>query len=146
MKVRGIDHVGVVVADLERSLRFYRDLLGIRVLQVVDDDSDQLREITGWSDQRVLIADLDLGDGRLLELIERPQADPRPEGDTGMHVAIVVDDIEAVWTRLTEAGVPTRSRPVTLHDAGPRWNGVAVAYVSDPDGVTVELVQAVGRT
>jgi catechol 2,3-dioxygenase-like lactoylglutathione lyase family enzyme len=136
MKVRGIDHVGVVVADLERSLRFYRDLLGIRVL----------REITGWSDQRVLIADLDLGDGRLLELIERPQADPRPEGDTGMHVAIVVDDIEAVWTRLTEAGVPARSRPVTLHDSGPRWNGVAVAYVSDPDGVTVELVQAVGRT
>jgi hypothetical protein len=43
---------------------------------------------------------------------------------------------------VTEAGHPARSEPVELTDAGPFWSGTTVVYVTDPDGVTIELVQA----
>ena len=60
------------------------------------------------------------------------------------HLAISVDDIDATYERLERAGVTLRSRPITLADSGPRWDGSRVVYTVDPDGVTVELVQLPG--
>jgi catechol 2,3-dioxygenase-like lactoylglutathione lyase family enzyme len=49
--------------------------------------------------------------------------------------------VRAAWRLVTDAGFESRSEPVTLHDAGPYWTGSTVVYVTDPDGITVELVQ-----
>jgi catechol 2,3-dioxygenase-like lactoylglutathione lyase family enzyme len=137
----GLHHAGLVVADLERALGFYHGLLGIPVRGRTEADSAELTEVTGWVGARALIADLELGDGRVLELIQRvePHA-PGPAAGTG-HIALAVDDIDDAWRRVTGAGWRARSRPVTLRDAGPDWDGLTIVYVEDPDGNAVELVE-----
>ena len=143
--IGGLHHVGITVSDLDRSLAFYRGLLGLHIeARAVDVAAE---DVTGILGARCSIADLDLPDGRVLELIQYTAGGGRPltqrTSDPGAcHVAIAVDDIDATYERLERAGVTLRSKPITLTDSGPRWDGSRVVYTVDPDGVTVELVQA----
>jgi lactoylglutathione lyase len=142
----GLHHVGVTVADLDRSLAFYRDLLGIDVRERSEEAGGDVATITGLAGAHVRIADLELGDGRVIELLEYVAPAGRPLAqrtcDPGScHLALEVPDIAAAARRLRDAGVELRSDPVTLADAGPHWTGVRVVYTIDPDGVTVELVE-----
>jgi len=140
MTVTGLHHVSLSVADLDRSLAFYRDLLGIPVREQVEAAGGVVTEISGESVGRVRIADLDLGDGRVLELV--CELDHEPTSHAGGHVALAVDDVHAVCRRVVEAGFEARSEPVTLGpDAGRHWAGAVVVWITDPDGATVELVQ-----
>jgi catechol 2,3-dioxygenase-like lactoylglutathione lyase family enzyme len=142
--IGGLHHVGITVSDLDRSLAFYRDLLGLHIEARVADVPAE--DVTGIAGARLSIADLDLPDGRLLELMQYTSGGgerlvQRTSNPGACHVAISVDDIDEICDRLERAGVTLRSRPVTLTDSGPRWDGSRVVYTVDPDGVTVELVQ-----
>jgi len=99
----------------------------------------------GTSGASIRWADLDLGDGHVLELLEfvEPQGKPLEKvlWDPGAgHIGLRVDDIDAVRARLRDAKVEVRSEPVTLEEPGP-WFGVRVLYAIDPDGTWVELVE-----
>jgi catechol 2,3-dioxygenase-like lactoylglutathione lyase family enzyme len=146
-----LNHVSVTCADLERSLAFYRDLLGLTVLDQGEVDfkaSPAHREIIGLGDVRLRCAEIALGEHAFLELFEYLEPRGKPvcsrtcdPGDT--HFALTVDtDIEGLHDRLTAAGVPTRSRPTTL--TGGEWVGAKAFYASDPDGVTVEFIEFPG--
>jgi catechol 2,3-dioxygenase-like lactoylglutathione lyase family enzyme len=137
--VTGLHHASLTVRDLERSLRFYRDALGIPVRERVDMDGDSVTAISG-EPAHLRIADLDLGDGRVLELVEDMDHDP-PE-HSGSHLALEVDDIQAAYRRVLGAGATARSEPVELGpEAGRHWQGCTVVWITDPDGAAVELVQ-----
>jgi len=143
--VRGIDHAGVTVASLEAALYFYRDLLGLRVTDQGEDGGPELDAITGLSGVRIRYAELDLGAGQLLEVIEAiepagTRLEQRPVDPGAAHLALRVDDVDAVCARLAAAGVTVPGRPTTITAAGP-WQGARCVYVEDPDGRTVELVQ-----
>jgi catechol 2,3-dioxygenase-like lactoylglutathione lyase family enzyme len=139
--VTGLHHASLTVADLDRSLHFYRDLLGVPVREQVDAAAETFSAVSGEPSTDVRIADLDLGDGRVLELIERRDGGAAP-GHTGGHIAFQVDDIVATYRRLVKAGVEARSKPQSLGpEAGRHWAGCIVVYLTDPDGATVELVQ-----
>jgi catechol 2,3-dioxygenase-like lactoylglutathione lyase family enzyme len=145
MTVRGIDHVGITVASVAAALAFYRDLLGLRVTDEGEDEGPELDAIVGLRGVRMRYAELDLGGGRLLEVIEyrSPAGEPltqRPWDPGASHLALRVDDVDAVWRRLADAGVPTPGAPTTITAPG-SWHGVRCVYVTDPDGRTVELVQ-----
>jgi lactoylglutathione lyase len=143
--VRGIDHAGITVASLEAALHFYGDLLGLRLTHQGEDGGAELDAITGLSGVRIRYAELDLGGGQLLEVIEviSPFGTPltqRPVDPGASHLALRVDDVDATCARLVAAGVQVPGRPTSISTAGP-WNGVRCVYVQDPDGRTVELVQ-----
>jgi catechol 2,3-dioxygenase-like lactoylglutathione lyase family enzyme len=139
--VTGLHHASLTVADLDRSLHFYRDLLGVPVREQVDAAAETFSAVSGEASQHVRIADLDLGDGRVLELIERGDGQAPPD-HAGSHIAFQVDDIVATHRRLVQAGVKARSKPQPLGpEAGRHWAGCIVVYITDPDGATVELVQ-----
>ncbi|MEA2213283.1 MAG: diaminopimelate decarboxylase [Solirubrobacteraceae bacterium] len=143
--VKRLDHVSVTSGDLERSLRFYRDLLGLVLRDRGEMSHGELAEITGMSAARVRWADLHLPNQQVLELLEyvSPKGVPvtKADNDPGStHMALRVDDIDAFHARLVAAGVPVRSSPVTLDDPDD-WNGARCFYASDPDGVTVELIE-----
>lgn len=141
MTVTGLHHASLTVADLDRSLHFYRDLLGVPVREQVDAAAETLSAVSGEASQQVRIADLDLGDGRVLELIENRDGKAPPDR-AGSHIAFQVDDIVATYRRLVKAGVEARSKPQPLGpEAGRHWAGCIVVYMTDPDGATVELVQ-----
>jgi diaminopimelate decarboxylase len=140
-----IDHVSVTCGDLDRSLSFYCDLLGVALRARGDADESSAFEITGIANPRVRWADLELPHGQVLELIEyeRPRGTPiRPEpNDPGAtHISLRVPDADAACERLRAAGASVRSDPVTIEDPG-AWHGARAFYAADPDGVTVELIQ-----
>jgi diaminopimelate decarboxylase len=144
-RATGIDHVSVTCGDLDRSLAFYCDVLGLGLRGRGDADGSSEFEITGIANPRVRWADLAMPHGQVLELIEyeRPRGTPsRPEpNDPGAtHISLRVPDADAACERLRGAGAIVRGDPVTI-DAPGAWQGARAFYAADPDGVTVELIQ-----
>jgi catechol 2,3-dioxygenase-like lactoylglutathione lyase family enzyme len=144
MRILGLDHVSVTTSDIARSLAFYRDLLGLPVRSVDELSGDEVDRITGTPGARLLSADLDLGRGQVLELLEYVGA---PDGVAlgsehpgSGHIGLMVDDVDQVHGSLVAAGVTVRSVPVELTEPGD-WHGVRCMTVLDPDGVAVELVE-----
>jgi diaminopimelate decarboxylase len=143
---RTVDHISVTCASLERSLVFYRDGLGLAVLERGSETDERIGEILGLPGARLRFADLALGDGRLVELLEYEAPvgralRPQPNDAGAGHVALAVDDLEGALRRLREHGFPSRSAPVLLDDHEGRWKDVRIAYVDDPDGFVIELIQ-----
>ena len=90
-------------------------------------------------------AELDLGVGQLLEVIEFQPAEgnalaQHPRDPGASHLALRVNDVDALYERLVAAGVTVPGRPTTITAPG-AWLGARCVYVEDPDGRTVELVQ-----
>ncbi len=142
--IRAVHHTAVGVKDMDRSLAFYRDLLGLRVLRDWIEDDRQIDLIVGLPDAHLRIVHLDTGGG-VVELIQYlcPQGKPLPpdfhQCDFAVtHLALQVTGIEDLYRRLTAAGVrftcPPQQRP----------NGWRATYFFDPDGVTLELLQEPG--
>jgi catechol 2,3-dioxygenase-like lactoylglutathione lyase family enzyme len=141
-----IHHTGIIVADLERSIAFYHDVLGLPFASepspVVDDPA--LGPALGVPGASLRMVTFDIG-GDTLELLEyvtppSPIDAPMPQNALGAHhVAFHVDDIEAKVEELRAKGVEFLS-PVNHVDdgvlAGWRW-----AYFLDPDAITLELVE-----
>jgi diaminopimelate decarboxylase len=146
-RVEGLDHVAVTSGDLDASLGFYRDLLGLELRARGADRGGEF-DITGIADASVRWADLRLAHGQVLELIE--YVDPRgrpirpsPNDPGATHISLRVADVDAVYERLREAGAVVVGEPVTITTPG-GWEGARVFYSSDPDGVSVELIQPAG--
>jgi len=145
VRISGIDHVSVTVGDLDRSLAFYRDLLGIPMLGRGFEDGSPGANVTGLAHAEFHYADLDLGSGQILELLQyiRPVGVPVTQRvyDPGSgHIAIRVDDLDRMLGRLERAGITPRSAPIKLEDPE-WWRGARCVYLTDPDGATIELVE-----
>jgi catechol 2,3-dioxygenase-like lactoylglutathione lyase family enzyme len=145
--VKGIHHTCITVSDLERSIAFYRDLLGLELVMTEESErsGDDRSKALGVPKAKVRLAILRAGEARV-ELIEYVTAQGRPydrtNNDIGaMHIAFQVDDIDAVYERLRGQNVRFTSPPATI-PAGPmagwRWT-----YFFDPDGVSLEIIQVV---
>jgi catechol 2,3-dioxygenase-like lactoylglutathione lyase family enzyme len=145
--LRRIDHVGITTSDLDRSLHFYVDLLGLRLLSRNLLSGPDLAALLGFETASIDNADLDSGDGRIVELMQYLE----PSGTRvyyssadapTTHIAFTVTDLATVIQRLTAAGVRILStRPLKIHDPASAWDGVQCVYIRDPDGVILELVQ-----
>ena len=143
---RRAHHIGITVSDLEEGIAFFELLLGVSPeLRIHRKDVPFLDEIVGYPDVEQKIAFFTIPDDFIVELIEYVHPEPsRVDMETSVigssHLCIEVDDIEAEFARLRDAGVQFRAtRPVATPDgdlAGQKW-----AYLRSPDGITVELVQ-----
>jgi len=127
-------HAMLRVGDLERSLDFYTRLLGMRVLDRRDHKKNQFSQ-----------AYLGYGDGpqgMTLELVFNwTREEPYTPGDSFGHIAIGVTGITALCDRLAAAGVPMPRPP-----RAQRHGENIVAFIEDPDGHRIELVQAPSGT
>jgi catechol 2,3-dioxygenase-like lactoylglutathione lyase family enzyme len=143
MAVTRLNHVSITVADLDRSLGFWHDLLGLPLRGRGISEAAHLEAIIGIGRVRLEWAELDLPGGQMIELFRylEPsggQVWPRANDAGSTHVCLEVDDIEGLVERMRAAGVPLRSDgPVRIADGD--WAGWRDVYASDPDGVTVEL-------
>jgi catechol 2,3-dioxygenase-like lactoylglutathione lyase family enzyme len=140
-----LDHVSVTVSDIQRSLEFYHGLLKIPVLGRGEEDGPPVSGTGGRKSSRFLYADLELGEGQILELLQylrprRKPIHPTPYAPGGGHIGIRVTGLDGALRRLRAAGFPSRFKPINLESPS-WWAGARVVYVSDPDGTTVELVE-----
>ncbi|HYZ13865.1 MAG TPA: VOC family protein [Actinomycetota bacterium] len=141
----GFDHVSVTTSDLDASVAFYGGRLEMTVLESGESEGSALDELLGIENARIRFADLDLGEGRVLELIQfvHPIGTPvsKEQWDPGAtHIGLRVSDIDSLHGRLRDSGVRVISKPVRLTEEG-AWDGARVLYAIDPDGTWVELVQ-----
>jgi len=138
-------HTGLAVADLQRSLRFYRDILGFEVVFAWNPREDYIRTLIGYPGADVHSAILRMtGSDYFLELMEIREVE-RQAVDTGTanpgvaHLAFFTDDCDGLYAELSAKGVRSVSEPVTP-TIGPNKGGRAV-YMLDPDGVRLEFVE-----
>jgi catechol 2,3-dioxygenase-like lactoylglutathione lyase family enzyme len=147
MTVSRIDHVGITVSDVDRALGFYRDVLGLRVIEDQTVTEPEVAELLGLDLVQLRIADLDSGDGRIVELIQYLQPKGRrieyeSSDSATAHIAFTVDNLAAVRERLTSVGATMVSRqPITINEPGGAFDGAICFYLRDPDGLILELVQ-----
>ena len=144
MRILGLDHVSVTTGDIARSLAFYRDLLELPVRSVGELSGDEVERITGVPGARLLSADLDLGHGQVLELLEYVGAADGEalalERPGSGHIGLTVDDVDRAPPHARRGRLAVKSDPVELTEPGD-WFGARCMTVLDPDGVAVELVE-----
>jgi lactoylglutathione lyase len=121
-------HTMLRVGDLQRSVDFYTGVLGMRVLRTTDRPDQKYRlAFVGYGDER---------EHAVLELTYNYGVSHYDIGNAYGHVAIGVDDVAA-----TCAAVKAKGGTVT-REAGPVKGGTTViAFVQDPDGYKIELIQ-----
>ena len=118
------DHIGIKASDVDKSLGFYTDILGLERQEELEIMGKRFYFV-GNDTISIEIEAGNPGD---------TQADPRTQ--TGLyHLAFTVDDVERLVDRLKSEGIPIALEPVSTR------SDRIVAFVEDPDGVFVQLIQ-----
>jgi catechol 2,3-dioxygenase-like lactoylglutathione lyase family enzyme len=115
LTVKAIDHCSMIIADVERSRRFYRDILG-------------LKEIARPRTFDFVVLWYDLGNQHLHLLLK-----DRPDTISARHFALRVADIAAARTHFHDHGIPIQeTTPIP---------GADRFFIQDPDGNRIEIIQ-----
>jgi catechol 2,3-dioxygenase-like lactoylglutathione lyase family enzyme len=146
----GLWHFSFTVADIERSISFYRDLLGLTLVHTQEQANAYTSKLVGYPEAHLKVAQFAIpGQPRAasthdLELVEYVY--PRGvRGDINIcnpgagHLALCVDDIQARYDRFVAQGVHFISTPTAI-TAGINQGGFT-CYFHDPDRIVLEMVQ-----
>ena len=143
-RIIAADHTGITVSNLERSLAFWRDVLGFDLSHRPHQSAELASQITGVAGAEISIAVLK-GYGHKIELLEylapedRKKIYLRPCDVGSVHVAFTVDNLDAILNTIAASGWKAAGKPQTI-SVGPNA-GKRVIYVRDPDGTTIEFMQ-----
>lgn len=121
-------HTMLRVGDLERSVRFYTEVLGMRLLRRKDYPAGKFTlAFVGYDDESKQAA---------IELTYNWDIERYDLGDAFGHIAIEVDDAHAACEEIRKRGGNV------VREAGPMKGGTTViAFIEDPDGYRIELIQ-----
>ena len=146
--ISGLFHGGITVDDMERSLRFYRDGLGLEVASDrIANESYLYRVLEVATRSSVRIVYLRMRQtSAFIELLEFLGEDSSPKRseptDPGAgHLSLYVDGLEDLHRRLSDQGYRYRGSGPVLITAGPN-RGAKAVYFHDPDGYLIELFEA----
>jgi len=115
-----LDHIGIYVSDLDKSLKFYAEIFGFKLVEQ-------------FGSGEAKIATLDLGGG-LLELVQRPGSPGAPPVGNWSHLAIHKPKFDETVAKLDAKKI--EKRLVTMA------NGNRLCFFNDPDGHTIEIMES----
>ena len=141
MKIR---HVGITVVNIERSLKFYRDLLGFQITKDMEESGDYIDNFSGIINVKVRTVKMEGSDGSLIELLQyhsHPSKDSISQARliTAIgcsHFALTVENLDDLYEKLSKEGIRFKSEPQFSPDGYAK-----IAFCKDPDGVLLELVE-----
>jgi catechol 2,3-dioxygenase-like lactoylglutathione lyase family enzyme len=146
--VRTVDAPGMTVADMDRSIAFYSQVLDFEKVSDVEITGESYERLTGVFGLRVRVVRLRLGDESIvLSEYLAPRGRPVPPDSRSndrwfQHVSIIVSDMDQAYRRLRENHVEQVSpRPQTLPEWNPQAGGIRAFYFKDPDGHVLEILQ-----
>ena len=146
-RILNADHTGITVSNLERALAFWRDVLGFEPSHTAHQTGEMASEITGVAGAEIKLAVMKAPGGHKIELLEylapaerKRHVNLRPCDVASVHVALIVDDLDAVLSAINASDWKAAGKPQTLR-SGPNA-GKQVVYVRDPDGTTIEFMQS----
>ena len=137
-----IRHVGVVVSDFEKALKFWCETMGFVIARQMEETGPHLDAMMGLNDVRVTTAKLADSQGNLLELLwfashpDKKQWLGEPYSTGLTHIALTVSDLDAAYNQLREKDVTFFAPPQRSPDGR-----VNVTYARGPEGVILELVE-----
>lgn len=129
MLIKGLDHVSIIVSDIEENLRFYKDILGFNLLKDFYDEKERARIIF-----------LNLGNS-MLELIapdEKPDKGEKTNWEerkrSGVeHIAFLVEDMDKTYEYLKSKGIEFILGPLEFPEG-------KYGYFYGPEGVLLEVI------
>jgi catechol 2,3-dioxygenase-like lactoylglutathione lyase family enzyme len=141
--ITSLEHIGLSVSDLERSVAFYKKYMNCKLIRIVEAGPDMLLgEVTGLSGCSARIAHLQSGNG-MLELFEytdprgREISDNRCQADHGfIHAGFTSNDVRGDYKIMKDNGINFISPPVEFRP------GVWICYFLGPDGEVCEIRQS----
>ena len=120
-------HTMIRVGDLERSIRFYCDNFGMKLMRSVDVPAGEYTvAFVGYGNEN---------DDPMIEFTYNYGKDRYELGTGYGHIAIGVSDVYAVCQRLRDASVKIAREPGPL-----KFGTIHIAFVDDPDGYRIELI------
>lgn len=141
--ITGFNHTSFTVRDVERTVAFWRDVLGFEAASVSVREGAFLERVTGIPGARLKIAHM-YGHGHHMEFIQylHPKSAPletAPDRPGCAHIALEVQDIHRVYEALTAAGAKSQG-DIAEVTSGPAKGSKAV-YIRDPEGTIIELIE-----
>jgi catechol 2,3-dioxygenase-like lactoylglutathione lyase family enzyme len=127
LKINFMDHIVLNCTDVERSLAFYTDVLGLKA-----------ERAEAWRDGKVGFPSIRINDGTLIDLMQAPANEGEATRHNMAHYCLVTEetDLAAIADDLKAKGVTVTQRPVTRW--GARGNATSI-YFLDPDGNEIEV-------
>ena len=124
--IKGLSHAAIRARDLEKSLRFYREVLGLPEAFRLRNDDGSTRIVYLW-----------IAPGQFIEIFPDGTKDPERGGHmTGMqHLCLETDDVEKEYARLSAAGFAADTEIVTGRAKCRQF------WIHDPDGTPIELME-----
>ena len=143
--IQAADHFSFTVSNMEASLHFFCDLLGLKASSIMEVDNPNVQKIVGFPNALLRVSLVKIPGGSNIELIqyllpEGKLIDSSSCNPGAAHIAFQVDDIQQMHQDLSGKGISFINPPVWA----PGNNGTGtwgVAYLKGPDGITLELVE-----
>ena len=135
-------HTGIVVRDMEKNLKFWRDIMELKVVADFWEEGKFIDTVQNLKGVKLHMIKLTAPDGTMIELLKdenHPTSSPEKNKlcDRGIrHIAFTVADVEKSWRVMTDNGYETLSSPVTSPDGKAR-----LFFSRDPEGNLLELVE-----
>ncbi len=148
LTLKTIDHINIVVHDMDAMIAFYCDVLGFQKTKDVIIQGNWIQQVVSLPDVKAHVVYLQLPAGPRLELIDyhNPVSPTLPAGSPhhpGLrHMAFEVDDLDLMVAQLKKAGVRLVGQPMTVPDAQVTYDGgiqKRLVYFTDPQGNLLEL-------
>ena len=143
-RVIGVGHTGITVSDIDRSISFYRDVLGFEVGTKMRVGGEMFEKVTGVPGAEIDIAFV-RAHGHFFELLSYAKPEDRAASklracDPGfMDVSFKVENLDDVVASIKTHGFEPLS-PIQTVPEGPE-KGLRVIYARDPDGVVLEFME-----
>jgi len=135
LEIGNFSHVCIGVSDMERSLAFYRDVLGMDVVWDVALEGASMESVTGRDGAKGRMIGGLIG-GAVIELLALGDEGPAGRGPRigYTNISFRVDDLDAAHERVLALGQRPQQEPVEI-------SGVRMFFVADPDGTSIELIE-----
>ena len=139
-------HTGFVVRDLDKSVDFYTNVLGMRETRRLEGEGEATSQVLGFPNAHLKAAFMDRGEGHQLELVQYINPPSGPGGinrnDLGAtHLAFFVEDLDRFYAETSQRGLRFINPPVARLDDNGNVQ-LKIAYSQDPDGNWLEFIEA----
>ena len=144
--IKRFRHTGIIVKDMEESVKFYQEILGCKIAQDFTDDSDYINTVLGIKKANIRMVKMLTKDDIMIELLEyvtHPTGIPDlPFYHTGIcHIAFEVKDIDKLYESLISNRIEVISKPLLSSEGFAK-----VCFCVDPNGVRIELVEILSQS
>jgi len=141
--IKEVRHVGIIVSDMHVSLKFYKDLLGLKIKSIADEEGKFLDNMLGYKNVKNKVVKLFAGNGNaLVELIDSKSFANKKERNFftigASHFAFTVDNLQETYEYLLKNNVKFTAPPQLTPDGYAK-----VTFCEDPDGTPIELVEVI---